>query len=302
MHVKTCKFERFYREKITESLLNANFDPAKYKQDVKEDWNERAAYYHEHYVIPRVGPFQSTATLLQRAGLREGDRVLDIATGTGIVAKEALKKVGERGRVVGIDISPGPLGIARREVVDFDNIEFIEMDAEDLKFPDDSFDAIVSQFALFFFPDTQKALREMRRVLKNGGKLAVSVHGSQENVPYFTSIRSSILHYIPDIRPAGSPDPFRFGNPEALAAELENADLKNVQVQSYTYTYNAGSFYKYWNECMQSTASAIRRKLEAAGSEVLQKIKEETREKAEKYLKEGKLHFPWEILIASASN
>lgn len=281
-------------------LLSKQFDPVRYKEELKKDWSEKAHIYHEHYAAPRAGPFKSVEKLVEVAKLREGDRVLDVATGTGIVAMEALKKIGKCGKVVGIDISSGPLAIAKKNINNLSNVEFLEMDAEDLKFPDQSFDVVLSQFALFFFPDTQKALREIKRVLVRDGRIAISVHGSEENVPYF-SISTSILHYIPDMRPVGTPTPYRFGKPEALKAELEKCSLKNIDIRSYTYTYNAGTFDDYWNEFMRSTANAIRSRLESLEPVMLEKIRNESKEKAEKFLKNGTLEFPWQVLIASAT-
>lgn len=282
-------------------VLSKQFDPVKYKEDVKKDWKEKVRFYHEHYVIPRAGPFKSIGKLMEAAKLQEGDNVLDIATGTGVVAMEALKKIGKSGRIVGIDISPSPLAIAREEMGNVENVEFIEMDAEDLKFPDRSFDVAISQFALFFFPDTQKALREIKRVLVKTGRIAISIHGSEENVPYFSSISTSILHYIPDIRPAGTPNPHRFGKPDTLKAELEKCELKNIDIKSYTYTYNAGTFNDYWKEFMLSAANAIRNRLESMDASIIEKIRSESKEKAEKYLKGDAIEFPWQVLVASAT-
>jgi len=281
--------------------LNKQFDPVRYKEELKKDWTEKACIYHEHYVARRAGPFKSVEKLIEVAKLHEGDNVLDIATGTGIVAREALNRLGKSGKVVGIDISAGPLAIARKEMSSADNIDFFEMDAEDLKFPDQSFDVAVSQFALFFFPDTQKALREIKRVLVKNGRIAISVHGSEENVPYFTSISSSILHHIPDIRPVGSPNPCRYGRPSSLRVELEKCDLKNIDVKSYSYTYNAGIFDDYWREFMRSTANRIRNRLESLDPAVLEKIRSESKEQAQKFLKDGIIEFPWEVLVASAT-
>ncbi len=281
--------------------MNKQFDPVRYKEELKKDWTEKACIYHEHYVARRAGPFKSVEKLIEVAKLHEGDNVLDIATGTGIVAREALNRLGKSGKVVGIDISAGPLAIARKEMSSADNIDFFEMDAEDLKFPDQSFDVAVSQFALFFFPDTQKALREIKRVLVKNGRIAISVHGSEENVPYFTSISSSILHHIPDIRPVGSPNPCRYGRPSSLRVALEKCDLKNIDVKSYSYTYNAGIFDDYWREFMRSTANRIRNRLESLDPAVLEKIRSESKEQAQKFLKDGIIEFPWEVLVASAT-
>jgi len=280
--------------------LNEQFDPAKYKEDLKKDWNEKAEIYHERYVSKRVAPFKSLEKLIAAAGLQRGDRVLDIATGTGIVAIEAVKKVGNDGRVVGIDISTGPLAIAKRTASNTNNLQFLEMDAEDLKFPDGSFDVVLSEFGLMFFPDSQKALKEMKRVLVKHGRIAVSVHGSADNVPYFSVIMSTLTKYAPEIIPAGRPGPHRFGEPDLLRAEFENSGFNDVDVAGYTYQYNAGTFEEYWNEYMESTASSMRVKIESLDAGLYAKIKEESKVATQRFLKEGKIEFPWQVLVASA--
>ena len=280
--------------------MNEQFDPAKYKEDLKKDWNEKAEIYHERYVSKKIGPFKSLEKLIAAAGLQRGDRVLDVATGTGIVAIEALKKVGNDGRVVGIDISTGPLAIAKRTAGNTNNLQFLEMDAEDLKFPDGSFDVVLSEFALMFFPDSQKALREMKRVLIRNGRIAVSVHGSADNVPYFSVIMSTLMKYVPDIIPAGRPGPHRFGEPNLLKVEFEKSGFSDINVASYTYPYNAGTFEEYWNEYMESTAASMRARIESLDAELHAKIKEESKAKAQGFLKDGKIEFPWQVLVASA--
>jgi ubiquinone/menaquinone biosynthesis C-methylase UbiE len=232
--------------------------------------------------------------------LQKSDRVLDIATGTGIVAIEAVKKVGNDGKVVGIDLSTGPLAIAKRTAGNISNLQFLEMDAEDLKFPDGSFDVVLSEFALMFFPDSQKALREMKRVLVKNGRIAVSVHGSADNAPYLSVILNILMKYVPDIMPAGRPGPHRFGETSLLRAEFEKSGFKDINIASYTYPYSAGTFEEYWNEYMESAAASIRTKVESLDAELYSKIKEESKVKAYGFLKDGKIEFPWQVLVATA--
>ena len=107
-----------------------------------------------------------------------GERILDIGTGTGVVAFEAARRVGVGGRVVGIDLSQGMLGMARAKAARAglsSRVEFLKMDAEALSVEDRSFGAVVSLFALFHFPDPLAALKEMFRVLYPGGRLVVAV-------------------------------------------------------------------------------------------------------------------------------
>lgn len=280
--------------------MSERFDPISYKEELKKLWNEKAEIYHERYVSKKVAPFKSLDELIAAAKLQKGDRVLDIATGTGIVAIEAIKRVGDEGRVVGIDLSTGPLAIAKRTAGNIRNLQFLEMDAEDLKFLDGSFDVVLSEFALMFFPDSQKALREMRRVLVKNGRIALSVHGSAENAPYMSVIMDALMKYAPEIIPAGRPSPHRFGEPSLLRAEFENSGFREISVASYTYPYNAGTFEEYWQEYMESAGASIKSKIESLDAELYAKIKEESRAKAQRFLKDEKIEFPWQVLVASA--
>lgn len=114
------------------------------------------------------------------AGVRQGDRVLDVACGTGALTLAAAGIAGSSGSVVGLDANPEMLAVARRKP---GRIEWLEGKAEALPLSDNDFDAVVSQFGFMFFEDRPKALAEMRRVLKPGGRLAVAVCDAVEHSP-----------------------------------------------------------------------------------------------------------------------
>lgn len=119
------------------------------------------------------------ARLVDWMGIAPGARVLDVSTGTGAVLIPAAHRVGVNGKVIGIDLSSRMLAQAEANAQEHQitNYQLLSMDAEHLEFPDNSFDAITCAFSLFFFPSMQKALAEMRRVLKSGGGLGISVFG-----------------------------------------------------------------------------------------------------------------------------
>lgn len=158
--------------------------------------------------------------VLAAADVRQGHRVLDVACGTGVLARAARDRVGSSGRVVGIDPDPGMLHVARE--MD-DGVEWMEGRAGDLPVDDASFDRVVSQFGMMFFPDPGRAVREMVRALKPGGRFAVAVWDSLENSrPYHIAV--DLLDRIVGSEAADAlRAPFVLGDAEALAARLSDA-------------------------------------------------------------------------------
>lgn len=133
---------------------------------------EAAELYNSHFV-PAI--FQRWAEELVRfAGLQPGQHVLDVACGTGAVARAAAEVVGPEGRVVGADLNAGMLEVARRAAP---NIDWVQSDAASLDFGDNSFDVVICQSAVMFFPDPETAVQEMARVAKPGGRVVLQSWG-----------------------------------------------------------------------------------------------------------------------------
>ena len=136
--------------------------------------DDTAAEFYEKNFVPAI--FADWATILvETASVDAGQSVLDVACGTGIVARTAATRVGQTGHVTGIDQSPSMIAMARRVRPDLD---WREGEAAKMPFPEESFDVVLSQAGLMFFPDRVAALREMRRLLRPGGTIAVQVWGS----------------------------------------------------------------------------------------------------------------------------
>ena len=137
------------------------------------DWTPRAnpAEDYERYLVPAF--FHAFAgELVSLAAPWPGERVLDIACGTGALTRLLVERVGPNGHVTGLDLSAGMLAVART-LLDEPNVDWHEGSALELPFPDGSFDLVTCQQGLQFFPDRPAGVREMRRVLKPGGRLAL---------------------------------------------------------------------------------------------------------------------------------
>jgi SAM-dependent methyltransferase len=133
-----------------------------------------AAEVYESCFVPAI--FGAWAgRVADAAGIRTGDRVLDVGCGTGVLAREALRRVGQEGQVVGLDLNEGMLAVAGRAEP---KVEWRIGDASSLPFEDTCFDVVVSQFALMYFPDRVASLREMWRTLAPGGRLAIAAWAS----------------------------------------------------------------------------------------------------------------------------
>lgn len=146
------------------------------KQYFGEAYGSKPPENYERYFVPAIGePLAND--LIRLATLGSGERVLDVACGTGIVARLAAKEVGSSGAVVGVDINPGMLAIARANAPTDLSIEWHQASAENISLPDETFDVVLCQLGLEFMPDKVAALTEMRRVLVPGGRLILNVPG-----------------------------------------------------------------------------------------------------------------------------
>jgi SAM-dependent methyltransferase len=171
--------------------------------------------------------------LVDAAGVEPGQSVLDVACGTGIVARTVAARTNRRGRVVGVDLNRNMLAVASRHDED---IEWREGNAEDLPFDDDQFDAVLCQSGLMFFPDPARALREMGRVSKPEGVVAIQVWASLESQPaYSRLVEVAARHAGPDAVNLLSTY-WSCGDLDRLRAQFESAGLGVPAVRTLTET------------------------------------------------------------------
>ncbi|MFW6034217.1 MAG: methyltransferase domain-containing protein [bacterium] len=194
-----------------------------------------AAARYEHDLVPAL--FEPWAgVLVDLAGVGPGDRVLDLACGTGVIARAAARRVMPDGHVCGLDVNEDMLAIARRAGAD---IEWLQSDASRTDLPDASFDAAFCQQGLQFFPDRPAALRELHRVLAPGGRAVVAAWcAADDGDAGYAPIAAALQHHRPD-----DPDPIGFiaaifglSDGTELARLAEAAGFDDVNVERRTGT------------------------------------------------------------------
>ena len=198
-------------------------------QDASEDLIDAGRSY-EALFVPAL--FEAwTKHLVECAGISEGSYVLDVACGTGVLARSALAKTGVNGRVVGADPAPGMLAAANELEP---NVEWVLCGAEALAVDDKSFDCVVSQFGMMFFEDREKASKEMFRALRPGGSLAVAVWRSVDHNPAY----ADIIRVLEDNVGTAAADalrlPYSLGDADEVTAALEGGGFGGVTVVSKT--------------------------------------------------------------------
>jgi len=265
-------------------------------------WNEVAPRYHKRWASINQGPFQSTSKLIQLLDVNKGDRVFDLACGTGVVTKKIRQKVGSLGYVVGGDTSVTAIKTAKKWTGWQSNLDFVNIDAENFNFSK-QFDIITCQYALFFFPNAQKALKNIKKNLKKTGKLGITVHGAAEKVPFFNSIFDAVTEFIPDYVPPGSPDLDRFGTKSSLRGEVRKTGFSKIIVKNFVFKFNPGTFENYWRNYLRYVAKPLKEKLDTLDRSKKEKLKNAVRENVKPYtLKNKTIEFPWEVLILTAKN
>ena len=163
-----------------------------------------------------------------------GHRVLDVAAGAGEQTLQIARRVGPGGSVLATDIAPRILEYAAAEArrAGLTNVTTRAMDGENLDLPDGSFDVVVSRVGLIYFPDQQRALSEMRRVLVPGGRVAAIVYSTADKNAFF-SLPVSIIRRRAQLGPPlpGQPGPFSLGAPGVLQAAYERAGFRDITVE-----------------------------------------------------------------------
>jgi SAM-dependent methyltransferase len=267
-----------------------------YREYTRTTWNESAAAYVE--LMKNLEPFRSD--LIARLAPRPGERILDLGTGPGEPAITIAGAVGPAGHVTGVDLSENMVAIADRvaRARGLRNVEFRAMDCGDLQFPAASFDAAISSFGFQIFTDPDAAARGAHRVLRPGGRIAVSVWSTGDRVPWIHAIIGPMLEHAEPDETGYIPTPYETGGPGEMCAFLEAAGFHNAREERRSYVLHFADEAAYLQAILKATP--IGHSLSEETQEVQEEVLRKTRENLRSWTTPNGLSIPGEGVIVFA--
>ena len=270
---------------------------------VLREWRESAFYWHKHLDTIRTMFQPVTQALIDDAGIVEGQSVLDVAGGSGEPSLTIAERVGPSGSVMYTDVVADMVGGTQNEAQrrGLTNLKFRQCSADSLPFENDSFDAVVCRLGVMFFPDPLAALREMVRVTKLQGTIALVVWGKNEFNP-FSYLVTEVLERHSD--PAAPVDPnvpgaFRFGEPGALARILQQAGASKVKERLLEFKIAAPISPKGFWDLRSEISGTLREKLATMPTEQQDLIAQEVQAAVRRFFPNDQMSFPAQMIIVT---
>jgi ubiquinone/menaquinone biosynthesis C-methylase UbiE len=232
---------------------------------------------YERFFVPVIGA-PLAADLIKTATLRPGERVLDVACGTGVVARLASARVGPSGAVAGLDINPAMLAVARSATASGTPIEWHEASAESIPLPDESFDVVLCQLGLQFVPDKAAALGEMRRVLVPGGRVLLNLPAGMP--PLFAAVHPSVKRHLGPEAAGFLSMVFSLSDPDEIRSLLDAAKFREVSLQKDAKALSLPAPADFLWQYLQSTplAAVVSQASDDARAELEQEVVEKWQE------------------------
>lgn len=270
--------------------------------DTLREWRESAPLWEKHAPTIRTIFAPLTSAQIEEARIAPGQNVLDVAGGPGEPSLTVAEVVGSPGLVTCTDAIAEMVSAAESEANrrGLTNTRFHQCTADSLPFDSNSFDAVVSRLGVMFFPDPLAALREMLRVTKPNGALALVVLGRSEANPFLHVVTTVISRYV-ETPPADpdSPGAFRFAEPGSLAKVLSEAGATGVRERLLNFRIEARiSLQEFW-ELRSETSATLQDKLTAMSAEDRLRVEEEVKEAARNFFPNHRMSFPAQAFVVT---
>lgn len=248
--------------------------------------------------LPYIRPVAER--LLSLANLAEGQEVLDVAAGTGEPSLTIARRFGAKIRVTAIDGAEGMVSAAeeKRKRERLAGVTFQQMKAESLLFPTESFDRVISRFGVMLFDDPLQGLKEMRRVLKTGGRMTIAVWGDLHEIPSVHLIWKTIMERLPPEEALPTPRMANLGPPGKLEGLLQAAGFNPFEIFPLPLVYPFDDFESYWK--ISTESGTLREPLDRFSPVEQEEIKRETFDRTASYRQNGKIVFENRALLATA--
>jgi SAM-dependent methyltransferase len=272
------------------------------RRHVHSQWAAVAPAWGEHAVYADERGAAVTAKLLDLSHPRPGEHVLELACGPGGLGLAAAALVAPGGEVVLSDVVPEMAAIAsaRAVAIGLDNVRTRVLDLEDIDEPDASYDVVLCREGMMFAVDPARAAREMWRVLRPGGRVAIAVWGARERNPWLGIVLDAVSAQVGvPMPPPGIPGPFSLDDGDRLANVLSAADLTDVHVSELATPQRARSFEEWWTRT-SSLAGPLARLIASLPEAAGQELRARVRDAVTRYETPAGLEFPGVSLIAAA--
>ena len=269
---------------------------------VLQAWQLSAPYWHKYRALITQMFAPITTGLIEEAQIGVGHNVLDIGGGSGEPSLTISGIVGPTGSVMYTDPAAGMVESAQAEAGrrGLTNIQFRQCSADELPFPDKTFDLAVGRLSAMFFVDPVGGIREALRVVRNDACVSFAVWGPEEANPFFSTINDVFDRFVESEDPdSDAPDAFRFAAPGKLAGILGKAGAENIIERQLDFQIEAAmSFEQFWRLRTEMSES-LRTKMAGLMREKIEAIKQAVADGAQEYFSSGKMNFPAEALIVS---
>jgi len=263
--------------------------------DKQPDWHSIAEKFD--IWLPQLAPVGEV--LIKAFAPKQGDNILDIASGTGEPALTLARDMGGKVEIIGVDAADGMVQVAQAKVKkeNLPHIRFECMPAEALTFTDNSFDGVICRFGVMLFEDPLEGMREIHRVLKPGGRFALTVWSTPGTMPTLYWSYEAFKNRVPDEDLPPLVKVTSLGGVGVLGNLIEQAGFTNFTIEDEIFNYEFDSFEAYWDAI--ETSDILKQQFDALYDTDRDKVRDEVRRFASDFTRDGQLRIPHEYLLAS---